>query len=427
MTAIVGVLNKHGVAIAADSAVTYKRFDGAKVVNSGKKIFTLSKKYPVGIATYNMLSFLGIPWEIIIKSYREKCHRKNKKPFAKLEDYVNDFMTYLRNYHVNFTKQRQENQLHFVIEQFIMVVHENYKSYNAYNTLSDVDRMVVFLAFVKTQYDVSDKCAEFESYSREQFDRDMRPRIWQRLDIFYNMLSKADLNKIKVAYADAFYSYIISCNSINEHTGLIFFGYGEEELFPSLIPININLYWKQRLRCYIDIPKVAIVDDRQSSSLKSFAQTDVSDSIVSGIDPQVESAVFDTLNRAMHDYADIVADDMEKLGIDKAMVDKIRTTDFSVILDTYKNSFKWFINSSYSQKFINSINYLDKEDMADLAQSIVSLTCQKRHVTEVNETVGGPVDVAIISKADGFIWIKRKHYFDPELNAQFFNLYNDKH
>jgi hypothetical protein len=26
----------------------------------------------------------------------------------------------------------------------------------------------------------------------------------------------------------------------------------------------------------------------------------------------------------------------------------------------------------------------------------------------------------IISKGDGFIWIKRKHYFDPRLNPRFF-------
>ena len=36
------------------------------------------------------------------------------------------------------------------------------------------------------------------------------------------------------------------------------------------------------------------------------------------------------------------------------------------------------------------------------------------------ETVGGPVDVAIISKADGFVWIKRKLYFRPELNQERF-------
>jgi hypothetical protein len=39
------------------------------------------------------------------------------------------------------------------------------------------------------------------------------------------------------------------------------------------------------------------------------------------------------------------------------------------------------------------------------------------------ETVGGPVDVAVISKGDGFVWIKRKHYFRPELNPGFFSNY----
>ena len=39
------------------------------------------------------------------------------------------------------------------------------------------------------------------------------------------------------------------------------------------------------------------------------------------------------------------------------------------------------------------------------------------------ETVGGPIDVAVISKGDGFVWIKRKHYFDRELNQHFFANY----
>ncbi len=39
------------------------------------------------------------------------------------------------------------------------------------------------------------------------------------------------------------------------------------------------------------------------------------------------------------------------------------------------------------------------------------------------ETVGGPIDVVVISKGDGFVWIKRKHYFKPELNPHFFSNY----
>jgi hypothetical protein len=58
-----------------------------------------------------------------------------------------------------------------------------------------------------------------------------------------------------------------------------------------------------------------------------------------------------------------------------------------------------------------------------MAESLVSLTSFKRRVTQDPETVGGPIDVAVISKGDGFVWINRKHYFNPALNHQFFANY----
>ena len=90
MTAIVGVLNKHAVAIAADSAVTMG--DTHKVVNSGNKIFTLSKYHPVGIMTYNAADFMGTPWEIIIKQYRKQLGDSSK---PHINDYIEDFINYL--------------------------------------------------------------------------------------------------------------------------------------------------------------------------------------------------------------------------------------------------------------------------------------------------------------------------------------------
>ncbi len=50
MTAIVGILNKQAVAVAADSAVTVG--GGTKIYNTANKIFNLSKGCPVGIAIY---------------------------------------------------------------------------------------------------------------------------------------------------------------------------------------------------------------------------------------------------------------------------------------------------------------------------------------------------------------------------------------
>ena len=69
------------------------------------------------------------------------------------------------------------------------------------------------------------------------------------------------------------------------------------------------------------------------------------------------------------------------------------------------------------------VTHLPKDELAAMAESLVRLTSFKRRVSVEAERVAEPIDVAVISKGDGFIWIKRKHYFQRELNPQFFANY----
>ena len=89
MTAEIVVMNKNGVALAADSAVTV---GGRKVYNSANKLFTLSKHHPVGILIYGSATFNDIPWEIIIKEYREQLKENS---FDSLEKYEKHFQKFL--------------------------------------------------------------------------------------------------------------------------------------------------------------------------------------------------------------------------------------------------------------------------------------------------------------------------------------------
>ena len=57
---------------------------------------------------------------------------------------------------------------------------------------------------------------------------------------------------------------------------------------------------------------------------------------------------------------------------------------------------------------VDVVAHPPKEDLATMAESLVSLTSLKRHVSSEPETVGGPVDVSVLSKGTGFVWAKRK-------------------
>lgn len=58
------------------------------------------------------------------------------------------------------------------------------------------------------------------------------------------------------------------------------------------------------------------------------------------------------------------------------------------------------------------------QDAIDLAAFLVDLTIKTIRFKPGPATVGGPVEVAAITKHEGFKWIQRKHYYDESLNRR---------
>ena len=105
MTAVLGILNKQAVAIAADSAVTIGDPNNHKIFNRANKIFTLSKFHPVGVMIYNSANFMGTPWETIIKIYRKNL---SDKCFPTIKHYQEDFISFLKEKHFFSNEEDQK-------------------------------------------------------------------------------------------------------------------------------------------------------------------------------------------------------------------------------------------------------------------------------------------------------------------------------
>lgn len=74
---------------------------------------------------------------------------------------------------------------------------------------------------------------------------------------------------------------------------------------------------------------------------------------------------------------------------------------------------------------METVSIAPKEELAQMAETLVNLTSFRRNLSmdEFSQSVGGPIDVALITKGDGFIWMKRKHYFDLNINQHFVQNY----
>src|SRR5438552_8680294 len=97
------------VALAADSAATI----GDKIYSSANKLFTLSKYHPIGIMIYGGAELMGLPWETIIKQYRNTLGNKNHDS---LYLYAEDLIKFLNGNKEMFPNTEQQKYFRDSVE-----------------------------------------------------------------------------------------------------------------------------------------------------------------------------------------------------------------------------------------------------------------------------------------------------------------------
>ena len=410
MTAIVGVLNRHAVAIAADSAVTMGNTH--KVVNSANKIFTLSKYHPVAVMTYNNASFMGVPWDIIIKEYRKQL---GELSFPCLDDYRKDFIAFLHKRKFFCDDKTQLQYLIEAISIFDKICRtEICREKNIKPTELTNDFIKVKLKEYQSYYGGIERCPEFKEYSFDNFMEYAGKEI-QKYAQDMNFDSYTLL-------AETFYSYFFSIVSDISYTGLVFVGYGENEIYPSLTSIVLSMGIDDHLTYYVK--EVAKIEEHGPGAIIiPFAQVDVTQTIVRGINPNFQSIIYNVICNTITRFFKDITDIIDKKPGNEDLSSVIKSLNVQRIIEDATNRINKGMREGYTDPLLNTVVNLDKEDMANMAESFISLTSLVRRMQPGEETVGGPVDVAVISKGDGFIWINRKHYFKPELNTHFFNNY----
>jgi len=59
------------------------------------------------------------------------------------------------------------------------------------------------------------------------------------------------------------------------------------------------------------------------------------------------------------------------------------------------------------------------QDAIDLVEYLIEVTVGFVRFAPGNATVAKPIDVAAITPHEGFKWVRRKHYFNSDLNVPF--------
>ena len=199
--------------------------------------------------------------------------------------------------------------------------------------------------------------------------------------------------------------------------GFVIAGFGADEYFPALVAYETDGYVGDILKIFED-QSVEITRD-MPSTIRPFAQKEMVMRFMNGIDPGITRALprifTGTLIQGCLDVLEKYGDPAKQTEENKKLIREAALAAIKAVVGKLGT----IQRNNYSQPIMQMVSLLPKDELPHLAESLVALTSLKRHVSRDAETVGGPIDVCLISKGDGFVWIKRKHYFKPELNPQF--------
>lgn len=425
MTAEVAILNASAIAIAADSAVTIGR--GRKIYNSALKVFTLSKHAPVGIMVYGSAGLLDVPWETIIKVYRQEL---GAKTFATLDNYADQLMAWLPKQVRFFPTSVQERWSNGNIsgyfgsirQEIVTTVDTNIRG--GIRVDEEATRGIARRA-VDTHFSRLSSLTYLAGMS-DRWERAFLRRETTRIDrIMGEVFQQIPVDDVAKKQLRAIAAFVHSREIISDsHSGVVICGFGEDDIYPSVVTNVIDGVFEGKLKFANRPDKTARIKDGNGCSIIPFAQDDMVASFMEGMNPAVDRFTRNYLRQLVERLPELLPDSalaggQEPAGAVKtALRDDVRAlvAKFFEELDQYKRK-------EHVDPILSMVRVLPKDELASMAEALVNLTAFKRRMTDELETVGGPIDVAVISKGDGFVWVKRKHYFPRELNQNFFATY----
>ena len=413
MTAIVGILNKHGIAVAADSAETIG--NGIKIYNKANKIFNLSKYHPIGSAVYGSANFSELtPWDIVFKLYRENI---GMKCFPRLENYVNDFVSFIEERSFFSETKDLENVLcNNVLSYFKEYILVNRIGHGDPNEI-DYNKLPIVLEEIQKDIVTTTIIDSIKDVSKDEFIASIENAL---KDIEQYLDSKSyDYNIIENELKEVLYLSFTRKENMHNYSGVAIFGYGKEEIYPSLYKLKIYGVVCGKLKWYVE--EVCNVTNNNNGFICPMAQSDVMMTVLSGIEPKLHQLILQLTSQVVRENIKQIA--LVAGKTDKNLQDNILAINVQPTLDIFYKNLTSTINDNHIAPLIQTIAILQKEDLAEVAENLIYLTSLIRRITPDKESVGGPIDVALLSKGDGFIWIKRKHYFEETLNKNYFGKY----
>jgi hypothetical protein len=387
MTCEVAVMNKRGIALAADSAVTIGQ--GDKIYHHAEKLFSLRSDAPVGIMIYGSAEIMAMPWELVINSYARQL---GERRFDRLDQYAQEFLRFVESSASLFPtdlqldwfrglvgrywkdqlsgplatklKQKSKNSSRTANGALAELLKEDHSTWKKYRTIKQLG--IAYGDKVISEYGSALDKLEKEIFGAYTLSQEVREGL---------------RNTVKFMYMQQWFHP-------HDRSWIVFAGMGEAEPFPVLQEYRVGSIAAGRLRSFKS--NEASVSREESAIVVPLAQTEMIDMFYRGVIPELDEKLDEIVTRC-------VSRETMKQG------EKPSPKQVKKIQRAFRKALEDEIDEKYKEPLIAAVDALPRHDLAKMAETLVNLTAfRKRMSVEQKETVGGSIDVAICQSASKF-------------------------
>lgn len=413
MTSEILLLNKRAIVIGADSAATTSSgTDHPRYSKSANKIFELTRDGSMAAAIFGNASIDAVPWELAIKLFRAHL---GSRTFGRTLDYAASVVSFLtandRLYPATYRQQRTVEQFDMAIKEVARLACSGDKSIldtarplelrrSAWSGQAERLRALLNskgVATPLTEDALHHVLEDLEPWVRRAQVQTAGSDSMRALDCE----DLADLgHRLRYSLPE----------TVLPRSGLVIAGYGSEQIFPSYVQLEIFGHVGDEL--FYRLENSYELSQDGGAMIQPFAMSSMINVFTDGFDRALENIIHEQSRFAF----ERVFQRLEEAGVEVPLqcVERISDSCQRAFMADWKQ-LNWQRNRS---PLLGILQSLSIEEMALLATSLLELQSLKERMTSPSETVGGPIDVAVITKEEGLVWIQRKHFFDLDLNTR---------
>lgn len=405
MTAEIAIINKGAVTLATDSAVTLTVRGAQKIYNCADKLFELSDHDPIGIMVFNNLNFMGIPLEVAVKQFRS---RNTDVRYDTVAEAATAFFRYLEE-DLQPSASHQKRHARAIVASCLHSVHRLSRD------AGDADALMRIAQGATARLKALRAAENLSRVTEQQLLEFYGDLFGETIASIFDGLPLGEEPLQELIRIGALALTREHCSELM--TGIVFAGFGRLETFPALVAFETDGVIYNRLKKR-ETYRVQTTRDQIAGEIIPFAQREMVDRFLFGIDPEFETAFEEYLDQVVQSTAKVLENALPgaERTTTKQRLERARQT----ATDQWNN-----ILQAMKEKFMREVQdmvyLMPKTQLAELATELVNLTSVKRKFSSGEDSVGGPIDVAVISRTDGFVWVRRKHYFSSELNPRYFH------